>query len=105
MQVSGNTEIGRDNAPDVPDLFERLIDAGIAAWQVQITVPMGPAADEPELLLEPYQMIEIMPMPARPKARADTPAGVFWPGNHIGYFGPPEEHLPDTLPARPLGPC
>jgi hypothetical protein len=38
-----------------------LVDAGIAASQVQLTVPMGRAADEPELVLAPYQRIEVMP--------------------------------------------
>jgi radical SAM protein with 4Fe4S-binding SPASM domain len=105
IQVTANTQIGRTNVRDVPALFERLISAGIAAWQMQLTVPMGRAADEPHLLLEPYQMIEVMPMLARLKARADASGVVFWPGNNIGYFGPHEEQLRDSLPDCHRGSC
>ena len=42
---------------------------------MQLTVAMGRAADEPELLLEPYQMLEVMPMLARLKTRADEAEG------------------------------
>jgi radical SAM protein with 4Fe4S-binding SPASM domain len=105
IQATANTQIGRTNVRDVPALFERLISAGIAAWQMQLTVPMGRAADEPHLLLEPYQMIEVMPMLARLKARADASGVVFWPGNNIGYFGPHEEQLRDSLPDCHRGSC
>ena len=105
VQATANTQIGRANVRDVPALFEALIAAGIAAWQVQITVPMGRAADEPDLLLEPYQMLEVMPMLARAKARADASGVVFWPGNNIGYFGPHEEQLRDSLAECHRGSC
>jgi radical SAM protein with 4Fe4S-binding SPASM domain len=105
VQATANTQIGRANVRDIPALFEALIAAGIAAWQVQITVPMGRAADEPELLLEPYQMLEVMPMLARLKSRADAAGVVFWPGNNIGYFGPHEEQLRDSLAECHRGSC
>jgi len=99
MQITANTQ------RDIPLLFEQLIEAGIAAWQPQITVPMGRAADNPELILEPYQMLEVIPMLARLKRRADEADIVFWPGNNIGYFGPHEAELRDSLPACHRGPC
>jgi radical SAM protein with 4Fe4S-binding SPASM domain len=66
---------------------------------------MGRAADDPALLLEPYQMLEVMPMLARLKARAAAAGVVFWPGNNIGYFGPHEEQLRDALPECHRGSC
>jgi radical SAM protein with 4Fe4S-binding SPASM domain len=105
LQVTANTQVGRLNKRDVPDLFERLIAAGIAAWQPQITVPMGRAADEPELLLQPYEMLDVIPMLARLKARADSAGVVFWPGNNVGYYGPHEESLRDSLPDCHRGSC
>jgi radical SAM protein with 4Fe4S-binding SPASM domain len=105
MQATANTQIGRANAPDIPELLERLVEAGIAAWQVQLTVPMGRAADEPDLLLEPYQMLEVMPMLARLKRRATAAGVLFWPGNNVGYFGPHEEELRDSLPGCHRGSC
>src|ERR1700687_2316854 len=105
MQVTANTQIGRANLRDIPLLFERLIEAGIAAWQAQITVPMGRAADRPALVLEPNQMLELIPMLARLKRRGDQAGVVFWPGNNVGYFGPHEAELRDSPPECHRGPC
>jgi radical SAM protein with 4Fe4S-binding SPASM domain len=105
LQVTANTQIGGWNLRDVPPLLERLIDAGIAAWQVQFTVAMGRAADHPELLMEPYQMLEAIPMLARLKSRADEAGVTLWPGNNVGYFGPHEASLREALPACHRGSC
>jgi radical SAM protein with 4Fe4S-binding SPASM domain len=105
MQVTANTQIGRANLRVIPELFERLLQAGIVAWQAQITVPMGRAADHPELLLEPYQMLEVIPMLARLKARGDAAGVLFWPGNNVGYFGPHEAELREAMPDCQRGSC
>jgi radical SAM protein with 4Fe4S-binding SPASM domain len=105
IQVTANTQVGQVNLRSIPELFERLIEAGIAAWQVQITVAMGRAADSPEILLQPYQMLELMPMLARVKLQADAANVLFWPGNNIGYFGPHEAVLRDSLPGCHRGSC
>ncbi|HRI68138.1 MAG TPA: radical SAM protein [Polyangium sp.] len=105
IQVAANTQIGRASLREIPHVFEALVKAGIHSWQVQLTVAMGRAVDEPELLLEPYQMLEVMPMLARIKRRA-LEAGVrVWPGNNIGYFGPYEALLRGTLPRGHLASC
>ncbi len=105
MQVTANTQIARRNVRDVPELFGRLLDAHIAAWQPQITVPMGRAADEADIVIEPFQMLEVMPMLARLKSLADAAGVVFWPGNNVGYFGPHEAHLRDSTPGCHRGSC
>ena len=66
LQATANTQILCCATCATSCSFHRRIGAGIAAWQVQLTVPMGRAADEPEIVLEPYQLIEVMPMLARP---------------------------------------
>ena len=50
--------------------LETLIANGIHSWQVQLTVAMGRAADEPSLILEPFQVLEVMPLIARVKKKA-----------------------------------
>ncbi len=57
LRVSANTQINRDNLAEIEPLFDALAGAGITAWQIQITTAMGRAADEPEILLEPFQML------------------------------------------------
>lgn len=105
LPFSANTQIGRQSLREIPEVFEELVKAGIRAWQVQLTVAMGRASDEPDLLLEPYQMLEVMPMLAQIKRRADAAGVEVWPGNNIGYFGPYESLLRGKLPRGHLASC
>jgi radical SAM protein with 4Fe4S-binding SPASM domain len=105
IPVSANTQFCRPNLREIPELFERLVAAGIHSWQVQLTVAMGRAADEPDLLLEPYQMLEVLPLLARLKPFADANKVRIWPGNNIGYFGPYETKLRGTLPRGHMASC
>lgn len=105
LPASANTQIGRSSLKEIPQVFELLAAKKIHSWQVQLTVAMGRAVDEPELLLEPYQMLEVMPMLARIKRRALELGVRVWPGNNIGYFGPYESLLRGTLPRGHLASC
>jgi radical SAM protein with 4Fe4S-binding SPASM domain len=105
IPVSANTQIGRPNLHEIPATLETLIAAGIHSWQVQLTVAMGRAADEPALLLEPYQLLEVMPMLAQLKGRADRARVRIWPGNNVGYFGPYEGILRGQLPRGHMSSC
>ena len=93
LRVAANTQITRPALRQIEPMFEELLDAGIEAWQVSMTVPMGRAADSPELLLEPYQVLEVQPMLARIARRAKRGGVGIFPGNDIGYFGPYETLL------------
>ncbi len=92
LRTSANTQIGPQTAAELPELLEHLISAGIGQWQLQLTVAMGNAVDHPELLLQPYQLLELMPVLAKLYHRARRDGVVVSPGNNIGYFGP-YEHL------------
>ncbi|WP_284719903.1 radical SAM/SPASM domain-containing protein [Polyangium sorediatum] len=105
LVVNANTQIGRLNLAEVPAVFEGLIAAGVDTWQVQITVAMGRAADQPEVLLEPWQMLEVMPMLAALKERGDRHGLRIWPANNIGYFGPYEHVLRGSFPMGYNGSC
>jgi radical SAM protein with 4Fe4S-binding SPASM domain len=105
MPVSANTQIGAVSIREIEPLFDILAEAKIHSWQVQLTVAMGRAADEPHLLLQPYQVLEVMPMLARIKQRADAAKIRLWPGNNIGYFGPYESLLRGTLPRGHMSSC
>jgi Y-X(10)_GDL-associated radical SAM protein len=92
LNTSANTQIGPQTIAELPELLEHLIEVEIGQWQLQLTVAMGNAVDHPELLLQPYQLLEVMPMLAKLHARASSHGIVLLPGNNIGYFGP-YEHL------------
>ncbi len=105
MRVTANTQIGRLNLAEIEPTFRHLVASGIKAWQVQLTVAMGRAADQPALLLEPYQLLEVMPLLGRLKRVADEAKVVVWPGNNIGYFGPFESLLKGTFPRGHMASC
>jgi len=105
IPVSANTQITRPALPQIEPLTEILMDAGIHSWQVSMTVPMGRAADEPALILEPFQVLEVMPMIARVKKKMQARRVRVWPGNDIGYFGPYETLLRGTMPRGHMSSC
>ncbi|MEH1872687.1 nif11-class peptide radical SAM maturase 3 [Nostoc sp.] len=88
-----NTQINRLSAPEFPRIYEHLRDVGISAWQIQLTVPMGNAADNNEILLQPYELLDVYPMIARVAERAKPEGVQVQPGNNIGYYGPYERLL------------
>ncbi|MBU47084.1 MAG: heme biosynthesis protein [Deltaproteobacteria bacterium] len=90
LPTGANTNINRVNRDDLDALFALLKDKGINAWQVQITVPLGRAADRPQMLLQPYDLMELMPKVAALKRSAYTQGITVMPGNNYGYFGPEE---------------
>lgn len=90
---SVNTQLCGINLREAEPLLETLAPLGIHSWQVQITVAMGRAADHPELLLQPWQMIELMPLVARLHHRCEQLGVRLWPASNIGYFGPYEALL------------
>jgi radical SAM protein with 4Fe4S-binding SPASM domain len=91
--VTANTQFNRLNLPEVEALADRLLAEGIEAWQVQITGPMGRAADQRDWLLQPYDLLDLVPRLAA-IARAAKPRGcAVVAGNNLGYFGPFEADL------------
>jgi radical SAM protein with 4Fe4S-binding SPASM domain len=105
IPFSANTQISRPALKEIEATFDVLMDKGIHSWQVQLTVAMGRAADEPDLLIEPWQLLEVMPMLARIQAKAKPRNVRLWPGNNIGYFGPYESVLRGTLPRGHMASC
>ncbi len=93
MEPFANTQFNRLNLSEVEGLGEALLDAGIRAWQVQITGAMGRAADRPEWLLQPYEMLDLVPRLAALSVRAARRGVRIEASNNLGYFGPHESML------------
>jgi radical SAM protein with 4Fe4S-binding SPASM domain len=90
---SVNTQLCGINLREIEPLLDVIAPLEIHSWQVQITVAMGRAADHPELLLQPWQMLELMPLVARLHHRCEQLGIRLWPASNIGYFGPYEALL------------
>ena len=92
MVSSVNTQITSLVVPQLRDLMNLFIESGAKHWQIQLTVAMGRAADHPEILLQPYELLELMPLLAELFQEGLDRGLLMQPGNNIGYFGP-YEHL------------
>jgi radical SAM protein with 4Fe4S-binding SPASM domain len=57
---------------------------------VQLTVAMGNAADNDELLIQPYDLLTLMPLLASLHQKGRHQNLQVIPGNNIGFFGPYE---------------
>jgi radical SAM protein with 4Fe4S-binding SPASM domain len=100
MALSANTQINRLNWDLLPEVARELRKRDVEAWQVQLTGPMGRAADQPDWILEPWRIVDVI----RSLADIQREAAVEWragkaklfnvvPNNNIGYFGPYEQIL------------
>lgn len=92
MPVSVNTQIGAKTIKTLPHIFDMLVENNIENWQVQLTVAMGNASDNDELLLQPYQVSEVMDILAELYIKGIGHNLVIQAGNNIGYFGPYETY-------------
>jgi len=81
-------------------MFDSIAQAGAQFWQVQLTIPMGNAADNANILLQPYEIIETVEVLAELFEHGRKIGVRVLPGNNIGYFGP-YEYLWRTLTSEP----
>lgn len=93
MIPQANTNFNRFNLEDLEGLYLLLVEHGVKTWQVQITSPLGRAADRPQMLFQPYDLLEFLPRLARLKERGRSEGLHIMPGNNLGYFGPEESLL------------
>ena len=93
IEVGCNTQVNARNWRELPALAELLVPQGLYAWQIQLMIPMGRAADASDLWLQPYQMLEIIPTIAGVIDRCARDNLKVYAGDNVGYFGPHERVL------------
>ena len=98
LLTAANTNLNHLNAADLEKLYDHLAGLGISAWQVQITAPLGRAADRPDLLLQPWELLDLLPRVTALKIKARAAGILLMPGNNLGYFGPEEATLRSVTP-------
>ncbi len=105
IKVSANTQINRLTLPDLPLVLETIADKSTYAWQLQLTFAMGRAADAPEVLLQPYDVLALFEALPPLIARCEQLGVRFYPADNIGYFGPQESLLRGALPCGHYEAC
>lgn len=93
LQTSVNTQINRRTQLELEALYERIRAEGVHSWQLQLTVPMGNAADDEALLLQPADLLPLFPRLAALAERGLAEGLRLRPGNNLGYYGPHEALL------------
>lgn len=88
-----NTQINLRNRDELEALSEHLLARGVRAWQFQLTTPMGRAADQDRLTLQPWHLVDLMPRLARLATATRTRGCRLIASNNLGYFGPEEGDL------------
>ncbi|MEO8706587.1 MAG: radical SAM protein [Kofleriaceae bacterium] len=96
--TAANTNLNRLNHRDLEALYVELAARGIGSWQVQLTAPLGRAADRSELIFQPFDLLDVVPRVAALKQRAHAAGITLTPGNNLGYFGPEETALRSVRP-------
>jgi radical SAM protein with 4Fe4S-binding SPASM domain len=98
VATTSNINLNRLNHRDLEPLYEVLRARGIVGWQVQLTAPLGRAADRADLILQPWDLLALVPRIAALKTRAHADGITLMPGNNLGYFGPEEALLRSPHP-------
>lgn len=99
-QIACNSQINARTLHDLEALLEIVAAEGIHTWQLQLTLAHGVAADHPEILLQPYQMLEMFTVLERLLDRCAALGVKLYPGNSVGYFGPLEARLRRSSTSR-----
>lgn len=105
LDVALNTQINRLNLHCLMHVCDLLFEHGCHGLQLILTVPAGRAADRPELLLQPYDLLELFPRLAAMQQRCVERGVKFLPGNNVGYFGPFEQQLRGGLRCASQASC
>jgi radical SAM protein with 4Fe4S-binding SPASM domain len=100
LRVASNTQVNGLTAPVLEETARLLQARGVTVWRCQLTVPMGRAADEPDWLLQPWQILDVIDtlgqlqiaLAEEAAAEGLGPNDVFniVAGNNLGYYSPYE---------------
>jgi radical SAM protein with 4Fe4S-binding SPASM domain len=84
------THVHRENIDQLDELHQRLGALGVRSWKLQLCNPAGEAAHHRELILEPRDLLRLVPKLVELK-QAGGP--YVEASDSIGYFGPYEQAL------------
>lgn len=98
LVTGANTNFNRLNLEQVEPIYELLKELGITSWLLILTIPLGRAADRPDMLLQPWELLTLLPALTEIKKRAFADGILMMPSNTLGYFGPEESLFRSPAP-------
>ncbi|NMC69203.1 MAG: radical SAM protein [Myxococcales bacterium] len=84
------THVHRHNLDQLDELHQRLGALGVRSWKLQLCNPAGEAARHREMILEPRDLLRLVPKMVELKQRG---LPYVETSDSIGYFGPYEQAL------------
>ena len=90
MKVSVMTTVNRLNFRHLHKVRQIAMDAGASKLRLQLGKPMGSMADHRDWVIEPAQLMELVPLLVRLKLTGGIQVSV---GDSIGYYGPHDKVL------------
>lgn len=100
-----NTQVNRWSLPSLPAVVQLMRDEGVERWMPIITVPMGRASENLDMLLQPYEILGAIESLAEQTLIARAAGILVTPGNTVGYFGPYEHILRGEFHGQYGGSC
>ncbi len=98
IDISVNSNFNRFNERDLEALYFLCLEQKVKTWQIQLTSPLGRAADRSDMLFQPFDLLDFVPRVARLKERGFSEGLLIMPGNNLGFFGPEEGLLRSQRP-------
>jgi radical SAM protein with 4Fe4S-binding SPASM domain len=77
------TTISRKNIAILPELREMLINMGVKSWQIQIGLPMGNFKNQPDWVISPQQIDDIIDFSYETSIQGKI---IIYPADCIGYY-------------------
>jgi radical SAM protein with 4Fe4S-binding SPASM domain len=93
VEVGCNTQVSAANWRDLRPLSDLLAKEQLYGWQIQLMIPMGRGADIPDLWLQPFDLLEVVPAIAEVIEHCAELGFRVYAGDNVGYFGPHEAVL------------
>ncbi len=84
------THVHRHNIDQLDELHQRLEGLGVRSWKLQLCNPAGEAAHHREMILDPRDLLRLVPKMVALKQRG---LPYVEASDSIGYFGPHEQAL------------
>ena len=90
LNISVNTQIGARVMPDLPESWRQSFKLARNNGRSRLRLPWETRWIIRKLLLQPYRVVELMPLLARLYREGADRGLLMMVGNNIGYFGPYE---------------
>lgn len=91
FRVAVVTHVTKNNIDELEEMHESLGQRGVSAWQVQLGFPQGNLCEERDAILEPDDMLRLIPLLAKIRRNEQPPK--LHLADNIGYYGEYETEL------------